>query len=249
MAENQPNYERQAREMEEIARACGHADNTARYALTARALRRKAHVLAAGATFRLGKPIVHDPFSRIWWVVLLRALAAVVFGVLTLAWPRHSALTLLSLFGAYALFDGLSALLISIRAKRPRLWVTAVLSLVAGIFAFTQPKLLALALIGILGAWLVLRGLTEILSEPSAPRSADAAAAPARRHWSVVTNGLMSVLFGVGLIAAPKIGALGLMWATGTWAILHGLLMTPFAFSLRRRDGPLGPSSANEPER
>jgi uncharacterized membrane protein HdeD (DUF308 family) len=47
-------------------------------------------------------------------------------------------------------------------------------------------------------------------------------------------DGLMSALFGVGLIAVPRIGALGLIWALGGWAILHGLLMIPFALKLRR---------------
>jgi uncharacterized membrane protein HdeD (DUF308 family) len=237
MAPNSSDYERQAREMEEIARACGHDANQAHYAHMARALRRKAHALAAGATFQLGEPIVRGPFWRTWWVVLLRAVAAVVFGVVTLVWPRHSALALLALFGAYALFDGLTVLLISASARRTRISLTlgGAVSVVAGLLAFARPRLLVLTLVGVLGAWLVLRGLTEIIGEASLRNRAGSSSEPARtRHWSVVLNGAMSVAFGVGLIAAPKIGALGLMWALGAWAVLHGLLMAPFALSLRR---------------
>jgi uncharacterized membrane protein HdeD (DUF308 family) len=44
----------------------------------------------------------------------------------------------------------------------------------------------------------------------------------------------MSALFGLGLVAAPRAGALGLMWAIGAWAVAPGGLMIPFALSLRR---------------
>jgi hypothetical protein len=102
--------------MDDIARTCGHDANQLHYARTAKALRRQAHALAAGATFQLGQPILGDRLSRVWWAVLLRAAAAVVFGLATLVWPRHSALALLALFGAYAIFDGLTLLLISASA-------------------------------------------------------------------------------------------------------------------------------------
>jgi hypothetical protein len=45
--------------------------------------------------------------------------------------------------------------------------------------------------------------------------------------------------------AAPKIGALGLMWTIGAWAVLHGLLMVPFALSLRHSDALRVSSSRN----
>jgi uncharacterized membrane protein HdeD (DUF308 family) len=221
--------------MEEIAQACSHDVNQAHYARTARALRWKAHTLTAGATFQLGQPIVRGPFWRTWWIVLLRGAAAVVFGALTLVWPRHSALALLALFGAYALFDGLTVLVIAASAGRPRVWQTlgGAVSVVAGLLAFARPRLLVLMLIGVLGAWLVVRGLAEILGE--AFPAADAELEPPRRRWSVYLNGAMSLAFGGALIAAPKLGALSLMWAIGTWAVLHGVLMAAFAASLRPR--------------
>jgi uncharacterized membrane protein HdeD (DUF308 family) len=77
-----------------------------------------------------------------------------------------------------------------------------------------------------------LRGLTEILGEESG----------GQRHWSITMIGAVSMLFGIGLIAAPKIGALGLMWAVGVWAVLHGLLLAPFALSLRRRNRKNAPA-------
>ena len=45
--------------------------------------------------------------ARYWWVVLLRGLLAIVFGVGALIWPGITILSLVLLFGAYSLVDGI----------------------------------------------------------------------------------------------------------------------------------------------
>ena len=243
MARNSFDHERRARDVDEIARSCSHEANRVHLTRVASALRRKARALAEGTTLQLGRPMVRDRTSRIWWVTLLRALAAIAFGLLALVWPRHSARAIMALFGAYAVFDGFVVLLVAAQARRRRLWLTlgAIVNMVAGLVALTQPRIFALLLVRVLGIWLILRGVAEAINEPSA--AADAAPeSRRRRRWSVRLNAAMSALFGVGLIAAPKIGALSLMWAVGLWAVLHGLLMLPFALRLRRRGGPSPPA-------
>ena len=48
--------------------------------------------------------------GRAWWLVLLRGLAAIVFGLLAWAWPGATLITLTLFWGAYALVDGIAAL-------------------------------------------------------------------------------------------------------------------------------------------
>jgi uncharacterized membrane protein HdeD (DUF308 family) len=194
--------------------------------------------MMARATFHLGRPLLRDRLTRIWWVVLIRAAANVTFGAFTLGWPKRTAFALMALFGAYAIIDGLIALVISARhdGLRTRGWLGlgGATSIAAGVFALARPVLLVLVLIAVMGVWLIVRGVTELIGQASLrDEVAQAAGRRKRRHWTAYLNGAMSALFGVGVIAAPKIGALALMWAIGTWAILHGLLMIPFALRLR----------------
>ena len=236
MDRNSFNHESRARELEALARECGQGANRDRLAHAAMVLRRKAQTLVEGTTLRMGEPMVADPTSRIWWVTLLRALAAIVLGVLTLVWPRHSARALLALFGGYAIFDGVALYLMAARAtaRRKCLTIGAAVNVLAGLVALSQPRIFALLLFRVLGGWLIFRSVAEVVSAPSMTRTADAASARSWRGRSaIIINGMMSALFGVGLIAAPTIGALGLMWAIGAWAVLHGLLMAPFALRLR----------------
>jgi uncharacterized membrane protein HdeD (DUF308 family) len=200
--------------------------------------RQRMSKIVAGPSVQLGRPWTEGPASRIWWLVLLRAAAAIVFGGLTLGWPRHTASVLIGLFGAYALLDGLIALLLSARGEgllsRWSLTLAGLSSVAAGLFALAQPRLMALMLVAVMGVWLVLRGVNEIAQAAKMGGEAGPQARPRRQRRGVLLNGAMSALFGLALVAAPHAGALGLVWAIGAWAVAHGLLMIPFALSLRR---------------
>src|SRR5262245_66485895 len=54
-------------------------------------------------------PLLHE-LSKHWWLLLLRGIAAIVFGVLAFMWPGLTLLTLVILYGAFALVDGVFAL-------------------------------------------------------------------------------------------------------------------------------------------
>lgn len=55
--------------------------------------------------------------QRGWWLVLLRGLAAVVFGAMALAWPGITVLALVLLYGVYALIDGISEIGLAFRGE------------------------------------------------------------------------------------------------------------------------------------
>jgi hypothetical protein len=72
-------------------------------------------------------------FVRSWWVPALRGLAGILFGVLALAWPGMTLVTLILLFAAYALVAGLASVAGAIRHRRTEdEWRIAMLAGVAG---------------------------------------------------------------------------------------------------------------------
>ena len=66
------------------------------------------------------RPMLHA-LAKSWWLVLLRGIAAIVFGVLAFVWPGLSLLSLVLFFGAYALVDGAFALIVALRETGPHL--------------------------------------------------------------------------------------------------------------------------------
>ena len=74
-----------------------------------------------------------------WWALLLRGIAAVLFGLAALLWPGLTLYVLIIFFGAYALVDGVLAIVAGIRGTEGRRWLLlseGILGVLAGLIAF-----------------------------------------------------------------------------------------------------------------
>ena len=85
---------------------------------------------------------VKSALHRSWWLLLLRGIAAVAFGVLTFVWPQISLLTLIMVYGVYALIDGVLALIAAIRGGGfvPRWWLAQICSVKADLPTIFWPR-------------------------------------------------------------------------------------------------------------
>ncbi len=101
-------------------------------------------------------PLLHG-LARHWWLFLLRGIAAVVLGVLAFAWPAITFVTLLLLFGIYALADGVLALAAAIMGTgtAPRWWlaIVGIAGLGAGVMTFLRPDIATTVLLIVIAAW------------------------------------------------------------------------------------------------
>lgn len=171
--------------------------------------------------------------SENWWLLLLRGVCALIFGLLALIWPAISLLALVILFGVYALLDGFLALVAAVlgRHKSTPLWwliLAGLISVAAGIVTFVYPQVTALVLVIFIGAWALVRGLFEIVGAVRLRKEID-------NEWLLIAAGLLSVIFGIAILVNPGAGAVALVWLIGIYAILFGLPMIWLAFRLRRQ--------------
>lgn len=177
-----------------------------------------------------GAAILHG-LAKNWWVLLLRGIAAVVFGILAFAWPGITIVSLIILYGAYALVDGLFALYAAISGgtgAAPRWWmaVVGIAGVLAGVIAFAWPGITALTILLLIGAWAIVSGIFEIIGAVRLRKEID-------NEWTLILHGALSVIFGVLLMAMPGAGALAMVWVIGAYAIAAGILMIALAFRLR----------------
>jgi uncharacterized membrane protein HdeD (DUF308 family) len=177
-----------------------------------------------------GAVLLHG-LARNWWLLLVRGLLSILFGVLAFVWPGITILTLVFLYGAYALVDGIFAIVAAIRGEggpAPRWWLAAVglLGVAAGIFAFAMPGLTTFALLMLIAAWALVRGVFEIIGAIRLRKEID-------NEWMLILSGLLSVLFGAIMLIMPGAGALALIWVIASWAIAIGIMESVLAFRLR----------------
>ncbi|MBT0779745.1 DUF308 domain-containing protein [Paracoccus sp. pheM1] len=166
-----------------------------------------------------------------WWVPLLRGIAAILFGLMALIWPGLTVYALLLVFGAYAIFDGVMAIVMAFR-RRPaddRWWAWALdgaLSVAIGLMALFWPEATALAFIIWMAAWGVVAGIFRIIAAIRLRHEIDG-------EWALGLSGLLLVVWGVLLALVPAAGLLGIAWLIGLFALLIGGAMIVLALRLK----------------
>src|SRR5579871_3222987 len=143
-------------------------------------------------------------FPRHWWVVALRGLAAIVFGILAFIWPGITLAVLVLFFGAYAIVDGVLALYSAFRSRGEHIWaplVEGLLGIATGLIAFFWPGLTALALLIVIAVWAILTGVLEVYAAVRLRRVID-------NEWALILSGVLSAVFGILLLIQPGAGAL-----------------------------------------
>ena len=182
-------------------------------------------------------PLARLPLVRAlaenWWLLLLRGVASILFGLLAFIWPGLTLVALIFLWGAYAIVDGAIALWAAISGRgaeiAPRWWlaIVGIVGLLAGLVAFASPGLTALVLLMFIACWAILIGAMEIWGAVQLRKEIEG------EGW-LVLSGLLSIAFGILLIARPGPGALALVWVIGSFAILHGCMLIAVAFRLKQ---------------
>ena len=174
-----------------------------------------------------------DTLVRNWWALLIRGIAAVVFGLLALLWPGAAGWALVILFGAYAFVDGIFAIVAAIRAAEQHqrwgaLLFEGIIGLVIAAIVFFEPRSAAIGLYITIAIWAFLTGIFEIVAAIELRKVIP-------NDWLLLLAGIASLLFGVLMIVYPLAGALTVIWLIGVYAIVFGVIMIGFALRLRSR--------------
>ena len=175
-----------------------------------------------------------------WWLFTLRGIFAIVFGLLALIFPGPTMLSLVILFSAYMLVDGIFGIISAVRAIRRKedrwglLIFEGLCNIAVGIAAFLWPGLTVVAFMWLIAAWAIVTG--GLMTAAGFRLNIDHG-----RRW-LILGGLLSLAFGVLLIITPWIGAIVLTWWLGAYAILFGVALVIFSFKLRSRQQRANPT-------
>jgi uncharacterized membrane protein HdeD (DUF308 family) len=194
------------------------------------------HTTADHAQMSSDDPARMDAMSNLlaqnWWAVALRGVIGILFGLVALLLPAATMLSLILLFAAYLLVDGVFAIISAVRAaRRHERWgllvLEGVVDLIAAGVALVWPGITVLAFVLLVAAWALLSGGLMLASAFNLNID--------HGRWWLALGGIASIVFGVLLVIAPLIGAIVLTWWIGAYAMVFGISLLVLAFKLRQK--------------
>lgn len=173
---------------------------------------------------------LHEFLEKRWWVLALRGLLGVVFGIICFTSPAIAAFSLLFVFGAFALVDGVLGLISSFgQARRGERWVwlavEAVASIIIGILVLTMPGISMVVLFLVIAIKALVSGILLLFASVKLDGEHG-------QGW-LLAAALFNLAFAALLFLAPLMGAKIVIWWIGIWAILFGVALIALGFKLK----------------
>ena len=165
-----------------------------------------------------------------WWALALRGVFAIIFALIAFFMPGATLLSLVWVFAAYMLVDGVFGIVSGIRAaSNNQRWglliLEGILNILVGVIAFLMPGLTVLFFVTLMAVWSLITGVLMIVAAFKLNPTYG-------RGW-LIFSGIVSVLFGIALLLAPLVGAVVLTWWLGAYALIFGISLLVLAFKLK----------------
>lgn len=166
-----------------------------------------------------------------WWMVLLRGIIALLFGIVAVAWTHIAIYFLIYLFGAFILVDGIMGVILAFQERRvySRWWlilIGEIIGIILAFMVFFWPGGAVLVLTYLIAAWAIITGIIAIIS-------AFFVSTGFGREWTLVVGGALSVILGIIVFFIPVRAILAFVWLLGVFAIIYGLVLLVRAFQFR----------------
>ena len=180
---------------------------------------------------------MREGVSRLTSGLIVRGVVAILFGIVLLLWPGVTLRTLMLVFGAYSLVDGVTALITAATSagKGERWWLVlhGLAGVAVGVLVFFWPGLSALAALYVIGTWAIVLGTIEFAAALSGPGEGSA-------RFTLGLHGVLGITFGVIMWWRPGAGALALITLIAAFAIVTGVMRIGVAIQFRNRAEAVG---------
>jgi len=165
---------------------------------------------------------------RNWWAFVLQGVLAIGVGVAAFAVPGATLAAFLVVFGAYAIVGGLFEIAGGFSMPNGPKWslvIGGIASIAVGAITFASPASTAVAATLVVGIYAIAVGVARTSAAYSLGRLSNT--------WLLGLSGIVSVVVGVLLIAAPGDGVLAVLWLIGYYTIFAGIMAIAFGLRLR----------------
>jgi uncharacterized membrane protein HdeD (DUF308 family) len=180
----------------------------------------------------ISESIVGSRLASNWGWVVARGVAGIIFGVLALAWPGATFMSLLMLFAVFVFFEGIANVMSAVAGGRTgeSMWgmllLEGLLSIGLAVLAVLAPARMAMAVVWTIGFWAIITGGLRIGAALRLRKLIE-------HEWLMALSGVAAIGFGLLLLFRPMAGALVMLWWLGAYEIVFGMTMLAVGLRLR----------------
>jgi len=180
-----------------------------------------------------------------WWSILTKGIIAIVFGVIAVIWPGITLLTLVIIFGAFFLIDGIFTIIISTKHhKIQKQWkwslAAGIAGLVLGIIVLSMPIVTEIVLIYVVAAWAIIMGVLGTINAARMRKQVN-------MGWPL-TSGIIGIAFGTVILITPFLAALVGTEVIGFFAIFWGISLCYHSYNVQQRSKKVTAAPEKKPE-
>ena len=170
-----------------------------------------------------------DRIQKKWWLLLLRGILALIFGIIAIASPGIVLVTLLFYFGFIALFSGLFLIIEGIAVKdddRGMHILEGILSILFGLLFIAMPGFVTASVMYFIAFWAIIGGIMQIVYAIKLRKEIE-------NEWLGILNGVITLIFGLLVLFNVFAGASVLVMVFGIYAIIAGILLIVLSFKVK----------------
>lgn len=169
--------------------------------------------------------------GRNWWIIALRGILAVAFGLYALFVPGLALAAIILAFGVVVLLAGILAIVAGVRrqVEHQPSWafiVEGIVCVAFGLLALLKPGATAVAWLFLISGFAVVSGILHIVAGVELRKQVAG-------EWALIVNGVLTTIFGILMVLLPWAGLLSLVWLVGAYSLFFGILLLVLAVRLR----------------
>ena len=172
---------------------------------------------------------IREGLSKIWWLVLLRGILVLLFGLLLVTAPGLALAALVLFLGAYWFVHGIFSIIgIFVGASGTHwgwLLIEGIIGILAGLFVMNHPLFSAIFIPTTLVIVLAIQGIIMGIIDLVEGFKGDGARA--------VVLGIINILFGIILLGRPLAAAFVLPIVIGIFGIAGGIVLIVLSLRIR----------------
>lgn len=168
--------------------------------------------------------------KEVWWLLILTGVTSIVFGLVTLFWPKLTFATFVYLYAIFVVIGGAIGLFEAIsNIKKDGLWWLALaLSLInlgVGVFLLRNPAVAATLLVLFVVIFIFMQAIFDLAVASYISKKDN--------QWLWVVSGILGLFAGVIVLAYPLATTVAFVWVLGLYALVHGVVSVAYALQIR----------------